>query len=261
LTGLNNHHPTSSVAGRLRSQLGLKLILLVVLNVLVYEPYIYLQHHHFFPAMVMPVSSLDRLVPFIPQTVWIYLSLYLLMPIGPFLMQRRGELLGYASGIVLIGVIADVIFILWPSMSPRPEVPVSNPAYRALISVDNSFHAFPSLHAAFAVYSAMCGIFVLRESARFQLWRPGLWVWAFLILLATLTTKQHVLADILAGSTLGFMIFTAVFARRKSPFTSQTVAPTSPNPKRHENQTPAPRRHHRHLLLELHRARRRPCRP
>ncbi|MGH7952724.1 MAG: phosphatase PAP2 family protein, partial [Limisphaerales bacterium] len=74
---------------------------------------------------------------------------------------------------------------------------------------------FPSLHAAFAVYSAMCGGLVMRELSNSRFWQVGLWLWAFLILLATLTTKQHVVSDIIAGTMLGFGIFNCVFSEWK----------------------------------------------
>jgi len=200
-----------SVASRLKSELALKFALLVILNVLVYGPYIYLQQHHFFPAITMRESFVDRLIPFQPQTVWLYLSIYLLMPIGPFLMLRRREILQYAIGIVLIGVTADVVFMFWPTICPRPSVAGDNSTYQTLIAIDNSFHAFPSLHAAFAVYSALCGGSVLRETGSRSIWRISLWLWVFLILYATLATKQHVITDIIAGSALGFGIYSCAF--------------------------------------------------
>jgi membrane-associated phospholipid phosphatase len=205
----------SSIGDRLKSEWALKLILLFVLNFWVYAPYLFLQRHHFSPTTTMPLSFCDRLIPFLPQTVWIYLSIYFLMPIGPFLMNKRQQILHYALGIILISLFADIIFLFWPTSCPRPNAVGTNAIYQALISMDNSFHAFPSLHAAFAVYSAMCGGLVMRELSNSRFWQICLWLWAFLILLATLTTKQHVVLDIIAGSMLGFGIFNCMFNQWK----------------------------------------------
>jgi membrane-associated phospholipid phosphatase len=235
---LNNQKTTfttQSIAHRLKSEWRLKLFLLFALNLWVYVPYLFLQRHHWFSSTTMPLSFLDRLIPFLPETVWIYISISLLMPIGPFLMNQRRQIFRYAAGIMIIGLIADVVFIFWPTTCLRPDAAGANAVYQTLIGIDNPFHAFPSLHAAFAVYSARCGGMVMRELSKSRLWQRLLWLWAFLILLATLTTKQHVIADILAGSTLGFVIYSCVFNQwkpnleQKSSLQSVTANLTQPN--------------------------------
>jgi membrane-associated phospholipid phosphatase len=207
-----------SIVRRLQSETVLKLILMVVLNLLVYLPYLFLQRHHFFPAKNMQPTSFDRMIPFSDQAVWLYLSIYLLMPVGPFLMNNRNQIFRYAAGIILISLSANIIFIFRPTSCPRPDVQGTIPAYQMLTTIDNSFHAFPSLHAAFAVYSALCGALVLRELNVSRRWRISLGLWAFMILFATLATKQHVLADIIAGSTLGFVIYICAFKEWNSIF-------------------------------------------
>ncbi len=197
----NNKNQTArSVVGSLQSELALKLILLVVLNLWVYLPYQFLQRHHFFPTMIMAPGVFDRMIPFSDQAVWLYLSIYLLMPIGPFLMDNRPQILRYAAGIMMISFLADAVFLFWPTSCPRPDLTGTNAIYRTLVLIDNPFHACPSLHAAFALYSACCGGLVMRALRFHWRWRVGIWLWALLILFATLATKQHVFTDIVAGS-------------------------------------------------------------
>src|SRR4051812_48683174 len=88
-----NNSRRSSICSRLRASLGLKLLLTVVLNLVVFIPYRFFQHHHFFPITVMPTSFVDRSLPFLDWTVVIYLSIYLLVPVGPFLMRDRKQIL------------------------------------------------------------------------------------------------------------------------------------------------------------------------
>src|SRR5882757_6871770 len=177
LSNLNNTKTFTSfsIVGRLQSKLALKLVLLVVLNLLVYAPYLFLQRHHFFPAMKMPPSVFDRMIPFSDKAVWLYLSIYLLMPVGPFLMNSRKQIFRYAAGIILISLFANLTFLFWPTSCPHPSVQETNVAYQTLIAMDNSFNAFPSLHAAFAVYSALWGGLVLRELGGRGFWQIGLW--------------------------------------------------------------------------------------
>ena len=221
---LNNaqNNTIAGLAGRLKTELALKLGLVVILYPLVFVPYFFLQRHHFFPASTMSLGLFDRLIPFSDQAVWPYFSIYLLLPIGPFFMGRRNHLLRYAAGIVLMSFIADLIFLCLPTFCLRPAITGVNAVYRLLIAVDSSFNAFPSLHAAFAVYSALCAGLVLRELGSHRLWRSGIWIWALLILYATLGTRQHVLVDIIAGSALGAAAYAAVFTPGISIFKSKT---------------------------------------
>ena len=219
-----NNAPNNTIAGladRIKTELALKLGLLVILYPLVFLPYFFLQRHHFFPASTMSSGWFDRLIPFSDQAVWPYFSIYLLLPVGPFFMDRRYQLLRYAAGVALLSLIADLIFLCWPTACPRPHVAGVNTVYGLLIAVDSSFNAFPSLHAAFAVYSALCAGLVLREFGSHRVWRLGIWLWAFLILYATLATRQHVVVDVIAGSAIGAAAYTTVLAPRISIFKSQ----------------------------------------
>ena len=128
-------------------------------------------------------------------------------------MNSRKQLFRYASGIILIAIIAASIFVFWPTAISRPAAPNVPAAYQLLISFDQPFHAIPSLHAAFAIYSALCGIMVSREAGTRKLWPVLLWSWAALILLATLTTKQHLVVDLLSGSALGFAAYVCAFKK------------------------------------------------
>ena len=220
---LNNaqNNTIAGLADRIKTELALKLGLLVILYPLVFLPYFFLQRHHFFPATTMSFGWFDRLIPFSDQAVWPYFSIYLLLPVGPLFMDRRYQLLRYAAGVALLSLIADLIFLCWPTACPRPHVAGVNTVYGLLIAVDSSFNAFPSLHAAFAVYSALCAGLVLREFGSHRVWRLGIWLWAFLILYATLATRQHVVVDVIAGSAIGAAAYTTVLAPRISIFISQ----------------------------------------
>jgi membrane-associated phospholipid phosphatase len=215
------------IAGRLQSELKLKLFLTVVLNLWFYVPYGFLQRHHFLVPAQVPATFIDRLIPFSDRAVWVYLSLFLLMPIGPFLMRSRVQLVRYGWGIFLIGAAAYLVFIVWPTACPRPNPGGTLSAYRLLTTFDSPLHAFPSLHAAFGVFSGLCAARVFRELRTPPRWRIAVGFWTLLILLATLVTKQHMLVDMIAGSALGFGAYRCVFSERtdglKTKLFPQTV--------------------------------------
>jgi membrane-associated phospholipid phosphatase len=201
------------MVGHMQSELKLKLFLALMLNLWFYIPYCFLQRHRFFSPTEMPPTAFDRLIPFSDKAVWVYCSIFLLMPIGPLLMSRRAELLRYGFGIFLLGSVAYLVFIFWPTWCPRPNAGKTVAAYRMLTAVDKPLNAFPSLHAAFAVFSALCAARQFRQLARHPLWRIVLGFWTLLILLGTLMTKQHMLADIVAGSGLGFAVYICLFGQ------------------------------------------------
>jgi len=114
----------------------------------------------------MTPGNIDRLIPFSDGAVWIYLSIYLLMPIGPFLMQTNKDILRYAKGVLLIGFIADLVFLFWPTVCPRLGIRGTNAGYQFLIGLDSPFHALPSLRAETARTSAPCFVSIRASPMR-----------------------------------------------------------------------------------------------
>lgn len=232
---MNNRH---LLFERACSCIGLKFVLAGALNALTFGPYWLLQRFPVFAVTSVPSGPIDRLIPFSPAWAWVYLSIYLLMPLAPLFMNHRRTLLRYALGILMIGASADLVFFLWPTCCPRPPLGDAGFPYRQLVALDLPLHAFPSLHAAFAVFSTLCLQRILGELPGFNLWRAGFWLWTTAILFATLLTKQHVLIDIIAGSGLGLAAYACVF---KFGTLSDRESPSpAPNSTRSQPSLPTP---------------------
>lgn len=209
---------TPRLLGRLKSCAGLKCLLLLALNIAAYFPYLYLQQNTFFPVYTMQPSWFDRQIPFWPGNTWIYLSLYLLMPIGPMLLDLRSDLIRYASGILLICGISGLIFLFFPTVCPRPDYPAGDDLYQWLTKLDKPLHAFPSLHAAYAVYGSLWAMEVFWKMNAHPSIPVLLGLWTAAILLATITTKQHVLVDLAGGFLLAGSAYFLAASLRKSRF-------------------------------------------
>ena len=208
----------NEMALRIRSNWKYKAMLSVVLTFFVWAAYLLLQWHPFFRVTILQPSSLDRMIPFVPSTVYLYESLLILMPIAPWLMKSKAELNQYTKGLLAVSLAGFVFFLLYPTAITRSIVPQhANFLYRTLIQIDGESNVFPSLHSAFAVFHASCCCVVFQTSSR----RNGIrWFfrgWALAIIAATLLTKQHVVLDSVAGAALGFAGFVFFTARRKSP--------------------------------------------
>jgi membrane-associated phospholipid phosphatase len=96
-----------------------------------------------------------------------------------------------------------VVFWLFPTTVPVFAVDWAQyPALQFLKATDVGGNAFPSLHVAFAVLTAVLLERQLR-SVQAPTWLRVLnLLWAFGIVYSTLATRQHVLLDVLGGTLL-----------------------------------------------------------
>ena len=198
---------------KIRSLWRLKAVLGAVLATAIWGGYLFIERHPLFTPVAMRATWFDRAIPFTPGAVYLYESLWLLMPVAPWLMDSRRDLARYIRGLLVVILAAFVIFIVYPTTAPRPAaIHGANGLYMELISVDNELNAFPSLHAALAVFHALCCQALFSTGRRRGLAIGIVWMWSAGILASTLLTKQHVVMDIVAGTALGFAGY-ALFTR------------------------------------------------
>jgi membrane-associated phospholipid phosphatase len=184
---------------RLKTHWRFKLVGGPVIAIAFFTGYFLLLNFPVFPVREMPATALDRLIAYQPHALLLYLSLYLYIPLAPWLLDNRRDLNACClalSGLCLVGLL---IFLFWPTAIPRPD----SVGYRPLIAIDGPGNACPSLHAAFAVFSAICIDLQARRLGDLGLARSLSWLWCLGILYATLATKQHVAVDLFAGAVLG----------------------------------------------------------
>lgn len=189
---------------RLPAEWRLKVLLQVTLFAFFCLGYFTLQRVVFFPVRSFSESRIDRAIPFQPGWVYAYQSIYLLMPIVPWLASSRRELSNYALGLLAMSTAAFAVFLLFPVAAPRPEVLPSDGLYALLVTYDTKLNAFPSLHAGLTVYTILFGYALLRDGpARLRLaYLLVTGAWAAMIFYSTLATKQHFAVDLPAGALL-----------------------------------------------------------
>ncbi len=181
-----------------------KLWLIAVLNVWFWGCYLFLSRHALLPIHELPITWLDEWAGFRPQVwSWVYESNFLLAAIIPLLSTSRDELRRYAIGFVTLASASFLIFALFPVASPRPANPGEDPFLIFITRVDGPLNAFPSLHASCLVYVLCLARRLFGPRMNSMVWFL-LWVWAALILFATLATKQHYAVDLLAGGLIGW---------------------------------------------------------
>ena len=149
------------------------------------------------PTALAP-SALDAALPYLDWSVWVYLSQFLLIASGILFARDDADRSDTFYALLVATVLATPFFILWPTTVPRitPGTEgVTGLAWRLLHLADTPANCFPSLHVALAVIS---GRALWRRG-----WRALATVWPMLIVVSTLTTRQHVAWDIPGGLVLG----------------------------------------------------------
>lgn len=162
---------------------------------------------------------LDRKIPFLPWTVFIYYGCYLFWIANYILSGHLGKphALHFYSSEIIAKLICFLFFIFLPTSIVRPEVTgtgIADKIIAMLYKIDAANNLFPSIHC---LVSWFCYIGV-RGQERIPKWYQRLSCFlAILVFISTLTTKQHVIADVISGMLLAELSFrlTAVWFHKK----------------------------------------------
>lgn len=154
--------------------------------------------------MHVPELALDRLVPLQPAWALVYGSVYFFLIVLPVLLVRQREhIRGTVRAYLMVWLVAYVCFLAYPTVAPRGE-DVDGEGFgfwglRLLYSSDPPYNCFPSIHVAHSFVSALTIHRVHRGVGIAAL------IGASLVGLSTLLTKQHYIADVIAGIFLAYV--------------------------------------------------------
>lgn len=192
------------IATRLRTWWPAKLAGITLGMTAFFAAYFWLLNHPQFPVTIMPLTAADRLIAFRPSALPLYLSLWVYVPLVPALLTDRRELASLGLAWVVLSVAGLGIFLVWPTAVPAPDIDWSrHPSVAFLKSADAGGNACPSLHVAFAVFTAIWLARLLPRMGAGPLARGLNWLWCLGILYSTVATRQHVALDVIAGTALG----------------------------------------------------------
>lgn len=148
-------------------------------------------------------TALDRAVPLLPWTTLIYFGAYLFWVAGYILATRqsRENAWRFLAADGLGKLLCAAIFLLLPTFNVRPSVPEAPFGWllALLYRLDTPEDLFPSLHC-FNSWLCWAGIRGKRTvPAGYRVFSA---LFALAVALSTLTTRQHVIADVAAGFAL-----------------------------------------------------------
>jgi membrane-associated phospholipid phosphatase len=171
---------------------------------------LYLPVNHFpaFEPQLLPLSWADRAVPFLPNSVWIYLSEWIFFIVVYALARDLNNTNKYIYSFLGLQLLSVAIFWVWPTTYPRGGFPLPDDlnaltyyAFSNLRTIDTPGNCCPSLHVSSCYLSSF--IFLDEQRGKF----PFFFIWATLIALSTLTTKQHYVIDLVTGLLLALICY------------------------------------------------------
>jgi membrane-associated phospholipid phosphatase len=154
-------------------------------------------------------------LPFVPEMVVCYMSIYLLFLSAPFILRTRQQLRALAITLAVVTFVGGICFLLLPAelaFLPPPDAGKWSTLVQFADWLNLEYNLLPSLHVALSV---VC-VAAFTGHAN-TLGRIILWCWAVAISVSTLLTHQHHLADVITGFILG-MLATRYVYRRLAPY-------------------------------------------
>lgn len=166
--------------------------------------------YHLFLPQFLPITWVDQNTPFMPWTVWIYISEYPFFLAIYLFAREMSNLNKYLYAFFAMQTVSVIIFWLWPTTFPRDSFPLPvdlDPTtyfiFDALRNVDTPANCCPSLH----VSSVFLSSFIYLNEKGWRLKFPFFFIWASAIAATTLTTKQHYLVDVVTGFLLAAIVY------------------------------------------------------
>jgi membrane-associated phospholipid phosphatase len=155
-----------------------------------------------------PVFSLylesELNVPFVPEFVWVYLSMYVLF-LTPLFALDVSRLKALGKQLVASTLFSGVVFLLLPAKlgftRAAPKDPFYGSLFADMFAVDLPYNMVPSLHV---VFSALF-LFALLDASSTLLAKSFLWVWLILMCTSTLLVHQHHLLDVITGLAVALL--------------------------------------------------------
>ncbi|MFZ4715701.1 MAG: phosphatase PAP2 family protein [Bacteriovoracaceae bacterium] len=177
--------------------------------------YLIINHNPFFVPQLLPFTTVDEAIPFIPESIWIYASLYPMMIVCFYLLIDELEILEKGiKAFFLLQIVSFTIFLLYPTVYPRHIFPLQGETgvftkmlFESIRQADLPLNCFPSLHVGNCF---ICFLFVWNLSRYKAL---PLLIWSLLVAFSTISTKQHYFYDVVSGMTAATFCYWMLFKK------------------------------------------------
>lgn len=146
-------------------------------------------------------TALDLSIPFLPWTISIYVGAFFYWAVSILILiqSSRDHVFRFFTAHMISSIIALVIFVAFPTTNTRPDFEVNDIftwGMHLIYTVDTPENLLPSLHCL----DSWLLFLALKDEEKVPGWfKVFACVFSLMIFASTLTTKQHVLVDVVSG--------------------------------------------------------------
>ncbi|RZA05280.1 MAG: phosphatase PAP2 family protein [Proteobacteria bacterium] len=162
---------------------------------------------HYFEPRYLQFDAIDRMMPFWPWTIWIYLTEFIIFICAYFALRSKELQSRYFYAYMTLLVLSAIVFVLYPVTFPRADYPTYSANFNEKgmeflrTYMDSPANCLPSLHVSTSLISALA----FWKESRWKAW--VFMIWAIAISITTMTTKQHYFIDVWTATILTFVVF------------------------------------------------------
>ncbi len=160
---------------------------------------------------VLPTFRWEREVPFSPDFVWIYLTIYPTFVLPYFFIRQKEFFRLFSLAYITVMCICYLIYLVFPVTIQRPSFAVTSFSTWTLsivYSADRPWNCFPSMHVAMSLLASLTILEVHRIRGLLTL------LLTVCIAASTVLIKQHYVLDLLAAVAITLTIHFAYVRRR-----------------------------------------------
>src|SRR5690242_3623147 len=110
----------------MRRHAVLKIVGTTLATGLFFVVYLHLLHHPAYAVITMPLTALDRAIPFEAPALFAYLTLWLYLGAGPGLQKNLADVFSYGVWIGLLCAAGLLVFYWWPTQVPAIAIDASD---------------------------------------------------------------------------------------------------------------------------------------
>ncbi len=158
-------------------------------------------------------GTIDEMIPFALAFIIPYVFWYLMLFIIPYMMYKKDKtnFYKYIITTTITVVIANIIFIIYPTIVNRPELngnDILTLITKFIYWIDTpALNCFPSLHCGFSMLFILHICTSKKQSIPFRVFTL---VASVLVMVSTLLIKQHVFIDLISGDIIATMVFIVI---------------------------------------------------
>jgi membrane-associated phospholipid phosphatase len=195
--------------------------------------YLIANHYPIYSPQLLVLWKWDKMISFLPYTVFIYISEYALFVAAYSLSRNYENANKYIYSFIALQTVSALIFWFFPTTYPRELFPLPDSldwftytVFSTLRKVDLPANCCPSLHVSSVYLSSF--LFIPEKQ-----WKKFFFFfsWATAVALSTLTTKQHYIVDVITGlimAVLSYYAFTHWIPYRKVSWATTRSGSKSP---------------------------------